>query len=372
MLIHSNNISLGTDPELFLENKFGMVMGSERLIPEDGVETYDDNRIIRDGVQVELNVGADMCREFVGRNLKDCFKQLRSLLAEAKEQGKDLTLCFKPVVKVDENELNLLSIKSREFGCARSYNIYRPDAVVGVDASTYLTRSAGGHIHVGNLPSYIFYDKSRRHFWDTTPHPEVDERRRLVPIFDVLVGIPSVMIDREPGQEERRKYYGRAGEYRLPKYGIEYRTLSNFWLRNYKLMSLVMGLTRMGVGVLDTTLNPEDDKRKDLEKALLEKVDFAKVIRAIDTNDVVLATECFEYVEKFVTDHVRSNAYNRGEIPLIRPRLARFKAFAKEVQENGLESIFPGDPIDNWLEIKPLDGGWGWESFIDRRYKGVK
>lgn len=94
-------------------------------------------------------------------------------------------------------------------GCDPDFNAYTqqvrrpPDVVVGS-----LIRHAGGHFHVG-------YDKAL-----VPPHI-------VVQFLDLFLGLPSLNMDR---QGLRRQFYGQAGSYREKDYGVEYRTLSNFWL----------------------------------------------------------------------------------------------------------------------------------------------
>lgn len=47
--------------------------------------------------------------------------------------------------------------------------------------------------------------------------------------MDLCVGVPSVLYDTDTF---RRTLYGRAGSFRLPKYGVEYRTLSSYMLND--------------------------------------------------------------------------------------------------------------------------------------------
>lgn len=47
--------------------------------------------------------------------------------------------------------------------------------------------------------------------------------------IDAIVGLPSILFDTDV---ERRNLYGKAGCFRLQKYGFEYRTLSSYWLDN--------------------------------------------------------------------------------------------------------------------------------------------
>ena len=73
-----------------------------------------------------------------------------------------------------------------------------------------LWRHCGGHLHFSydkeKIPDHVF-----------------------VQLVDVLVYYPIVFKDL---QRARRKFYGLAGLYRSKNYGIEYRSMSNFWLRN--------------------------------------------------------------------------------------------------------------------------------------------
>lgn len=47
--------------------------------------------------------------------------------------------------------------------------------------------------------------------------------------IDAYLGIPSIIYDTDA---ERRKLYGKAGCFRLQKYGFEYRTLSSYWIES--------------------------------------------------------------------------------------------------------------------------------------------
>lgn len=82
----------------------------------------------------------------------------------------------------------------------------RPEA-----ADTTNVRSAGFHLHCG-------YQS-----------PEIDRSLRLVLYFDAFLGLPSIIIDKD---DKRRTLYGKAGCFRLCKYGVEYRTLSSYFMKD--------------------------------------------------------------------------------------------------------------------------------------------
>lgn len=359
-LIRNNYLLFGCDPELFFTTKNGKIVGAERVLPADGVlgsknpgtETpLHAKAVVLDGVQVELNPGPSPCREVLGLSVASALRALKAHL----DSKPEVKACFNTVVNVEKSEMDRLSEKSKRFGCAESFNKYDSKARVLANAEKYMKRSAGGHIHLG------------------LSGPLLLQRERLVPILDALLGNTCVMIDRGPHAKERRKNYGRAGEYRLPTYGLEYRTLSNFWLRAYPLFHLVLGLSRMAVATLATTLqhelnqlNPKLDPsliRFDAEKDLFNRIDLKKVRKAINENSLELAVENWQGVKEFIQAHVPYTTTFRQETGLHAVNLKEFEFFCKRVQREGLESWFPVDPLEHWCALTNTSG-LGWENFL--------
>lgn len=266
-----SQVTFGCDPELFIRSKeSGAVVGSEKVIGSSGFHS-GYCAVVVDGVQVELNPTAHRCREVVISSIRDGLRGLQNI------SNSHYKLDFSRLVEVGINEYESLSEGCKKFGCKPSFNVNEgyPE-VATVDPSQYMLRSAGGHIHLGSENEETF--KVLRDF------------KRLVPVLDVLVGNTSVLLDRDEGNIERRKNYGRAGEYRTPKYGIEYRTLSNFWLTSPTLASLVFGLCRHGVDIV----------LSDLDKELMSLVDYNDVVTAINNNDYDLALSNFNKIKDFI------------------------------------------------------------------------
>ncbi|HVI40762.1 MAG TPA: hypothetical protein VM577_08890 [Anaerovoracaceae bacterium] len=322
-MLNKRMLSMGCDPELFFRSN-GRIIGSERIIPEDGLgNNLWSNRVVRDGIQLELNpVNATSVR-FLGTNLGSCFELLQRRLI-----GRNVDISFDGVVEVEREELDALSEKSRVLGCAPSRNIYglKP---ISVDARKYMKRSAGGHLHIG-LDYTSIYDKR-----------SVDERNRLIPLLDIFVGNTCVLLDRDPNAAERRQNYGRAGEYRLPKHGVEYRTLSNFWLRNYTIFSMIWGMVELAVGILQETLVTSND----LESELVRIVDIDRVIDAINLNRSDLAWQNWYDIKPFILRYVPHNVGFQ-----VNPRnIEKFEQFIRQTQSVGLENAFPADPVKHWI-----------------------
>lgn len=364
-------IMMGCDPELFFERE-GRIIGAEKVVPEAGISTKGsapegfgkDRHFVLDGVQIEMNPNAHPCRANLTNEFRVAFKALKKHLQEMT----GVTASFRSVIEVDKIELDSLSEKSRILGCAPSNNIYDSKARVNVNPKTYRKRSAGGHIHVGltAAPWYKGYDHLMK------------VREELVPLMDVLVGLPSVLVDRDPLAAERRKVYGRAGEHRLPAHGVEYRTLSNFWIRSNQLMSMVMGLTRLAVSVLATeyyvyetsgyspkynakVYEATNASRKwPAATTLLGKMDMEAVVEAINTNNRELALQQFQNVKSFIAEHVREGDYGLNSY-----NLEAFDIFVNQIHEKGIESWFPQDPIEHWCNIPEGHCGVGFESFLN-------
>ena len=67
-------------------------------------------------------------------------------------------------------------------------------------------------------------------------NPDVETSLLLIKYLDAYLGVPSVLLD---GDTNRRSLYGKAGAFRLCDYGLEYRTLSSYFLRTKTTLTFV-------------------------------------------------------------------------------------------------------------------------------------
>ena len=110
----------------------------------------------------------------------------------------------------DIGYLQSLGKQAVELGCEPDFCIYEEEPNSKPNPFQAL-RTAGGHIHISTEQ-------------DIT---------QVVKACDALLGVPSVLLDDDT---QRRTMYGKAGCYRKKPYGVEYRSLSNFWLRDEHVM----------------------------------------------------------------------------------------------------------------------------------------
>lgn len=334
--------NLGTDPELFIVKvgkKTGKryIAGCEEVVPIKGLGEGTYGKVARDGVQAELHPHPSTCRETLSTNILVALNNLK--VAIDAKPGYDID--FRRVVHIGEKALQRLNPDNQVLGCAPSMNFYGTPQIQ-VDGREMRMRSGSGHFHIGS--QYITNGF-------ISPN-------RLVPILDLVAGIPSVLLTRETAEEEarRREFYGRAGEYRLPKHGLEYRTLSNFWLRSYILYHLMAGQVRNGTNICYTAVQGKVNNfgfhQCDLaaEDDLLKNFDAGAVSEAINKNDFKAAMDIWKGVVRPVLARIDTTT-GIGE--------KNIEAFEFLVDQ-GLNKFFP-DTADKILSgWQHKGGGWEW------------
>jgi len=205
--------AVGADPEFFLfdekKNKpvpaIGLIGGTKekpQFINDDKFSAIQE-----DNVMVEFNIKPARTPEEFVANTYIVMNYLN-----LKCHGLGLTPLVKPALEFAS--IDLAHPQAQEIGCLGDFNAWswRPNPpITPIDLG--LIRVAGGHVHV----SYSFKDKA----------PEKDDQHQVVRMLDLALGVPSVLLDEDI---TRRRFYGRAGCFRPKEYGVEYRTLSNFWI----------------------------------------------------------------------------------------------------------------------------------------------
>lgn len=227
----STLLAIGSDPEVFVGEEttiisaIGLIGGTKKdPLPVDGGAVQEDN------VLAEFNIEpATSPDEFTSNH--------RKVLAQLKERiGPRRDLIIKPSHRFTKEVLQNAGPKAMEFGCDPDFNAWTTEYNDAPNAYTTL-RTAGGHVHV----SFDVED-------------EFEDPFKAAIMMDYFLGIPSVLLDRDT---ERRSMYGKAGACRPklmsngdPYNGVEYRSLSNFWLATDDLMKWVFNNVKHAVEAL--------------------------------------------------------------------------------------------------------------------------
>lgn len=249
-----NKLTLGCDPEAFLSNIHGELqsavgrIGGSKTQPMplplgEGFAVQEDN------VALEFNIPpASSALEFF-ESVSTCLHFLDQHVCGS--QG--LQIVNMSAVSFPEDQLQTPA--AQQFGCDPDYNAWTGKRNPRPKAADKNLRSCGGHVHVG-------YDQS------------MAELRSVIQMMDLHLGVPSVLMDHG---ELRKELYGKAGAYREKPFGGEYRTLSNFWIFERRLITWVWNNTERAVNAAVERLAIGDDE--------------ARIVEAINTNNKDIAQE---------------------------------------------------------------------------------
>lgn len=211
-------MSIGSDFELGLlhndkpfsvEGLVGGTKASPRWIHEDLGNMQEDNVLLEGAI-----VPCYDRQTFVSK-MQEMSTYLHHFAAE--RQLKIATECS---LEYDEDQL--MSRQAQEFGCDIDYNSWTQMPNPRPNAATN-RRSAGGHVHVG-------------------VEADAGALFTLGKAMDAFITVPLMLVMSRAQRRleiERRVLYGKAGAIRLKPYGLEYRTLSNQWTFDDKLISFV-------------------------------------------------------------------------------------------------------------------------------------
>lgn len=247
------NLKLGCDPEVFLQDVVSGTLtsaigkiGGTKAYPEplplgDGYAVQEDN------VAMEFNIPpASNAKQFV-----ESIQNTLNFLEGVVRDNYGYKISHLSAASFPEKELD--NPAAKVFGCDPDFNAWTGRRNPSPRSSDASLRSCGGHVHIG-LPESI-------------------NRVTVIKAMDLFLGIPSVLMDTG---ELRKQLYGKAGAYREKSYGVEYRTMSNFWIFNKDLIEWVWRNTERAVAAVESQL-PLDELR-------------GPILTAINRNDKELAT----------------------------------------------------------------------------------
>lgn len=221
-------LTIGCDPELFLQDAVtgsfisavGKI-GGTKYMPRplsigNGFGVQEDN------VAVEFTIPP-------AQNINDFKAYVKMTVDHLREEIKAYGLTFSQESATTFPEEELQTPEARMFGCDPDFNAWKNGRVnPRPKATDQNLRSAGGHVHVG------FDYRSKK------------DQISLVQHLDLFLGVPSVVLDEG---DLRKQLYGKAGAMRFKPYGVEYRTLSNFWIFKDELVTWVWNAVERAVDV---------------------------------------------------------------------------------------------------------------------------
>ena len=224
---------MGSDPEIFAVDGSGKLISAISWAPVTrrgpisiAADRHPIGRLFRDGIAGEFYTTPYSC---IAAFVDELAMGLNEAEWSLRKVHPDARLTTKNVFELSPRELEEMSNEEVELGCSPSLSAYG-DPPLSLNGRYVPIRSAGGHIHFGYSPAGI-----RESLFLKT-----------VKFLDFYLGVPCVSLAERIDSPYRRQFYGRAGEYRIQGHGLEYRTLSNFWLCHPAISQLVLEIARIG------------------------------------------------------------------------------------------------------------------------------
>lgn len=266
--------NVGSDPELVIRSRKNReAVSAIDVLPKTVTKhkplRLSSGEIFPDNVNLEMNLPPASSREQFIANMK-------AILKEAKQTiGPDYYLTAPSSLNYPLQALQ--NPAAKQFGCEPDYDAWRLEVnEVAVGASDQTLRTCGGHIHVSPQAGHFTF------LTEESGYGKVD----TVKAMDIVLGVSSVFLDNDPASVLRRRLYGSPGAHRPKDYGVEYRTLSNFWIRHPKLVGWAFDLTEISLRMVNEgVLSKIIDKHG--EAAIIDAVKSGKVQKAVPIwNDV--------------------------------------------------------------------------------------
>lgn len=247
--------TIGADVEVFYKKDghdfpiCGLVGGSkEEPIPFGIDEKMKGFYLQEDNTSLEFNIPVCYSKDQFVQSIRYMSKRLETILSPY-----GLTLSRDDTAVYTKDLLT--HPQALIFGCEPDYNVWSKKVNKKPVLINDLERYSGGHIHIGSDKNLFDIGKN----------------------LDIYLGVPSVLLTKP---SNRRKMYGKAGDVRPKPYGVEYRTLSNFWIFEKRFIEWVYEGVAMAI-ILPKTKESVSKNRK-------------KIIDCINNHDTTLAHELIE------------------------------------------------------------------------------
>ena len=319
--------SLGSDPEFFIEDsKTGDIIPAFDFLPNS---ENSHGAPFWDGFQAEFNITGGSCLD---ERVSSFRRLIISLDERAKKHNPRAQLILDSVIEIPESQFDNTDPAYLQFGCSPSFNAYGEEQVE-LDGTSTRLRTVGGHIHFGLTA-------------------DNDTMVKYVKALDKILGVACVALFQNYDNPARREYYGRAGEYRLPKHGLEYRTLTNAWGCHPRIMYIVFELARKAIAM-------EQHQLMHLWDASEEET-----IECINNCDVNMAKNILMINKDVFKSIIKSFSYQNDTLVNI-----IFNTFMQ-----GIEALIerPENIIQNWAGDTYTIGRISSIDYSNRKYNYLK
>lgn len=283
-------LTFGTDPEFLIidsENKPQSAIDVIKNHQTDPI-SVNGNNFYYDNVLAECTVKPGKSKDEFIENVREAIKDYAEIVKPYRISPTPSV--YFPKIMLQNSEAQ--KINCNPDMCAYTFQSFKiPESVF----QTETLRTCGGHIHLGENHAVEN---------ETGPEPIY-----TVYMLDLFLGTASLFLDKDPLSTTRRSLYGQAGRFRKKEYGIEYRSLSNFWLKSPELTSLICDLCEFCVKFIeDGRVNEywsfdEEEYYRNVDECpgvafTCDKYDYNELQRVINSGDKNGSMQFMELIKK--------------------------------------------------------------------------
>lgn len=220
------NILIGCDPEVFVKqgeiykSAHGLIRGDKK-----NPQRVNKGAVQVDGMALEFNIDPAASEDEFVLNVNTVFDQLKLMVPTYE-------IAITPTADFDPEYMDAQPEEAKELGCDPDYNAYTGFENPKPNGKRPF-RTASGHVHIGWTSGQDIQDPQH-----------IADAHMVGRQMDYFLGLGSMLFDND---QKRRSMYGKAGCVRIKPYGVEYRTLSNAWLKSPELMRWVFRNAKLGV-----------------------------------------------------------------------------------------------------------------------------
>lgn len=266
-----SGLKFGCDPELFVVDGNGDFVCADGLIPGTKEEPFKVERgaVQVDGMAAEFNTDPATTYKDFSDSVDAVMSQLQGMLPVGYK------LIATPSAVFSKKVWDSAPDHAKELGCTPDFDAWegRPNPPPNPSKNPRM-RTASGHLHIG---------------W--TDNAELDDIqylmacRDLVKQLDWYLGAWSIYQDPD---KNRRSLYGKAGAMRFKPYGVEYRVLSNFWLKSPEVRLEMWNRMQKAIAMMNNTSKYMPDnstvKAFGFNEKLIQSINTSNMDSSLRTN----------------------------------------------------------------------------------------
>lgn len=226
--LYRTNVTIGADPEVFLKDKQGQYVSAigrfegTKTKPKPVKKLGSGFAVQVDNVLLEYNIPPARSSMQWAQHHVGMIDHLKEIAGK-----QELEISIDASAEMPDKELD--NDLAKVFGCEPDFDAWNLVINSPPRSSNPNLRSAGGHIHIGGIGDLKEMQKIG-----------------LVQAMDIVLGSWATLEDKD---QKRKELYGRPGAMRFKDYGLEYRTISNFWLQSAEFISLAYSLTKKAIDI---------------------------------------------------------------------------------------------------------------------------